>query len=100
MSEIKKVLITGAAGFIGAALVERFLKDQIQVIGIDNFNNYYNPLLKQKRVENIKQKDKMSESIIQMKEVNKWFGDFQVLKDINLEVKEKQKIVANQGRAK
>ncbi len=35
----------------------------------------------------------MPESIIQMKEVNKWFGDFQVLKDINLEVKEKQKIV-------
>jgi len=28
-----------------------------------------------------------------MKEVNKWFGDFQVLKDINLEVSEKQKIV-------
>ena len=28
-----------------------------------------------------------------MKDVNKWFGDFQVLKDINLEVKEKQKIV-------
>jgi general L-amino acid transport system ATP-binding protein len=35
----------------------------------------------------------MSESIIQMKDVNKWFGDFQVLKDINLEVKLKQKIV-------
>ena len=35
----------------------------------------------------------MSETIIQMKEVNKWFGDFQVLKDINLDVKEKQKIV-------
>ena len=34
----------------------------------------------------------MPESIIQMKEVNKWFGDFQVLKDINLDVKEKQKI--------
>ena len=32
-------------------------------------------------------------AIIQMKEVNKWFGDFQVLKDINLDVKEKQKIV-------
>ena len=32
-------------------------------------------------------------AIIQMKEVNKWFGDFQVLKDINLEVGEKQKIV-------
>ena len=35
----------------------------------------------------------MSEAIIQMKDVNKWFGDFQVLKDINLEVKLKQKIV-------
>ena len=35
----------------------------------------------------------MSETIIQMKEVNKWFGNFQVLKDINLDVKEKQKIV-------
>ena len=32
-------------------------------------------------------------AIIQMKEVNKWFGDFQVLKDINLDVQEKQKIV-------
>jgi len=32
-------------------------------------------------------------SIIKMKDVNKWFGDFQVLKDINLEVAEKQKIV-------
>ena len=35
----------------------------------------------------------MSEAIIQMKEVNKWFGDFQVLKNINLDVAEKQKIV-------
>ena len=35
----------------------------------------------------------MSRAIIQMKDVNKWFGDFQVLKDINLEVVEKQKIV-------
>ena len=35
----------------------------------------------------------MSESIIQIKDVNKWFGDFQVLKDINLEVQQKQKIV-------
>ena len=35
----------------------------------------------------------MSEPIIKIKDVNKWFGDFQVLKDINLEVGEKQKIV-------
>ncbi len=35
----------------------------------------------------------MSDKIIQMENVNKWFGDFQVLKDINLEVSQKQKIV-------
>ena len=35
----------------------------------------------------------MSEKIIQMQKVNKWFGDFQVLKDIDLEVAQKQKIV-------
>ena len=35
----------------------------------------------------------MSDKIIEMKEVNKWFGDFQVLKDINLMVNQKQKIV-------
>jgi len=35
----------------------------------------------------------MSEKIIELKSVNKWFGDFQVLKDINLEVELKQKIV-------
>ena len=35
----------------------------------------------------------MSEKIIQMEKVNKWFGDFQALKDIDLEVVQKQKIV-------
>ena len=34
----------------------------------------------------------MSDNIIQIKNVNKWFGEFQVLKDINLEVKPKEKI--------
>ena len=35
----------------------------------------------------------MSDQIIQMQQVSKWFGDFQVLKDINLTVSSKQKIV-------
>ena len=35
----------------------------------------------------------MSDSIIQIKNVNKWFGNIQVLQDINLEVKPKEKIV-------
>jgi len=35
----------------------------------------------------------MSDKIIQMENVSKWFGDFQALKDINLEVSLKEKIV-------
>ena len=43
MKEIKKekILITGAAGFIGSALTIKFLKNGYDVIGIDNINNYY-----------------------------------------------------------
>ena len=35
----------------------------------------------------------MSEAIIKIENMNKWFGDFQVLKDINLEVEKNKKIV-------
>ena len=35
----------------------------------------------------------MSEAIIRIENMNKWFGDFQVLKDINLEVDRNKKIV-------
>ncbi len=35
----------------------------------------------------------MSEPIIRIQDMNKWFGDFQVLKDINLSVEKNKKIV-------
>ena len=37
----------------------------------------------------------MSDKIIQITEMNKWFGDFQVLKNINLEVEKNKKIVVS-----
>ena len=46
-------LITGAAGFIGAALSIRLLKKGEKVIGIDNLNNYYDPNLKKSRLGEI-----------------------------------------------
>lgn len=46
MDQEKKVLITGAAGFIGSHTCEKMLNKGYHVIGIDNLNDYYNPELK------------------------------------------------------
>lgn len=41
-----KILVTGAAGFIGSAVAQRFLKDGHTVVGLDNINDYYDTGLK------------------------------------------------------
>ena len=45
-----KVLVTGAAGFIGFHLSRLLCKHNIDVVGIDNLNDYYNPQLKKDRL--------------------------------------------------
>ena len=50
----RPVLVTGAAGFIGACVCERLLARGEQVVGIDNLNSYYDPALKQARLARIK----------------------------------------------
>jgi len=50
----RTVLVTGAAGFIGAALSQRLLQRGDRVVGIDNLNDYYDPNLKQARLQQIK----------------------------------------------
>ena len=51
----KTVLVTGAAGFIGANLVIRLFKDikGVTIVGIDNMNDYYDPALKKYRLAEI-----------------------------------------------
>jgi UDP-glucuronate 4-epimerase len=47
------VLVTGAAGFIGAATSRALLDRGDDVVGIDNLNDYYDPSLKQARLDNL-----------------------------------------------
>lgn len=57
-----KILITGCAGFIGYHIAEKILKDlkKCKVYGVDNFNNYYSPELKKKRIINLKKYQKFN----------------------------------------
>ncbi|HEM4423790.1 TPA: GDP-mannose 4,6-dehydratase [Streptococcus suis] len=54
---MKKILITGSAGFIGSNLVLELLKSEepCRIIGLDNMNDYYDVSLKQYRLEQIEQ---------------------------------------------
>ena len=47
---VEKILVTGAAGFIGMHLCNSLLKDGYTVIGIDNINDYYDQKLKLDRL--------------------------------------------------
>ena len=51
---MQKILITGAAGFIGYHLSRSLLKDGIIVFGVDNLNNYYDTDLKKQRLKRLK----------------------------------------------
>ncbi len=52
---MEKILVTGAAGFIGSKVCEELLNRDIEVVGIDNMNSYYDVALKEWRIERLKE---------------------------------------------
>ena len=50
---MKKILLTGSAGFIGFHLCKKLLSENFHVCGLDNLNDYYDLDLKEKRLKNI-----------------------------------------------
>ena len=68
------IFLTGAAGFIGSYLARRLLKKGLRVVGFDNFNDYYDPRLKEYRLGLIEEAAKESKGSWQFVMVADWFG--------------------------
>ncbi len=91
MARQETVLVTGAAGFIGAAFIEHLLKNGKRVIGIDNLNSYYSPSLKLARLKEIEKSSIDSTGEWQFKQID--IEDNKKLLEVF--AREKPKIVVN-----
>ena len=82
-----KVLITGAAGFIGYHLSKSLLDDNYEVLGIDNINNYYDPKHKLIRLDQLTPYKNFTFEkidIVDRESLTKAFTDFKPNKVVNL----------------
>ncbi len=82
-----KSLVTGSAGFIGSSLCIKLLERGDNIIGIDNHNDYYDPKIKDARVERLAKYSNYQHikiDISDRKILDKVFKDFQPYKVINL----------------
>jgi len=57
---MKKILLTGAAGFIASNVAEKLLSRGCEVLGVDDLNDYYSPLIKNHRLEQLKKNPNFS----------------------------------------
>ena len=65
-----KILVTGAAGFIGFHLSKSLLDDKIEVYGIDNINDYYDISLKNNRLKILNDYDNFQFNEIDISDYN------------------------------
>lgn len=82
-----RILVTGTAGFIGSTLAIRLLERGDEVIGVDNVNDYYDPSLKEARLDRLKVYDKFTEVRISLEDkpaMDKVFEDYKPNKVVNL----------------
>jgi UDP-glucuronate 4-epimerase len=82
-----KVLVTGAAGFVGSAVILKLLERGDFVLGIDNHNNYYDPALKEARLRRYSDHPNyihLRADLIDEKKINNFFFKYKPHKVINL----------------
>jgi len=83
----QRILVTGSAGFIGYHLCKSLLGDSFQVHGIDNLNDYYDPTLKQARLDQLTSNDNFTlhkNDIADLDSLTKIFQSFKPHKVVNL----------------
>lgn len=84
---MKKILVTGAAGFVGFHLSRKLLEQSYQIIGIDNLNDYYDSKLKEDRLEILNQYSNFKFLKIDLKDkesIDKLFYEYKPTHVINL----------------
>lgn len=82
-----KIILTGAAGFIGSHLATRLLEAGCEVIGIDNLNDYYDVSLKNYRLEKLNKYNNFEFILCDISDkeaVNKIFAEYKADYVINL----------------
>jgi UDP-glucuronate 4-epimerase len=82
-----KVLVTGSVGFIGSALTLQLLERGDTVIGIDNHNDYYDPAIKEARLERFDHHSKYTHMRIDLadrKAINECFANHKPQRVVNL----------------
>ena len=82
-----RILVTGAAGFIGSTLSHRLLARGDEVLGYDNLNDYYDPTLKEARLARLTPQDGFSfvrASLEDRPALEKAFADFKPERVVNL----------------
>lgn len=81
------ILVTGAAGFIGYHLIDRLLREGKRVVGMDNFNDYYDVQLKRDRFGMLRQKPAfigVEGDIARFEELNGLFDRYKITSVIHL----------------
>ena len=82
-----RILVTGTAGFIGSTLAIRLLDRGDEVIGVDNVNDYYDPMLKEARLARLLDYDRFTEvriSIEDRERMDAVFKKYQPQRVVNL----------------
>ena len=85
--KLKKILITGSAGFIGFSVSKYLLKRGHDIVGIDNHNDYYDPTMKLSRLKKLKEYTNYQHyrvDLIDKKNIDEIFNKYKPDKVINL----------------